>query len=183
MSFDLQRFAVNKVPEMISEARVYWNGEDNMIGIASVDLPELSAMTTSITGVGVMGEIDAPVKGHFQGMEMTLNWRTPHINGLRMSGGRAVALEIYSNIQNFDSGANEYVDDKLRVVVRGRGKTYAPGTQEAGNTSDSSNTIEVHYLKIEINDIEVIELDKYGYKYAIDGEDMLATVRKNIGLS
>lgn len=182
MIFDLQRFAVNKVPEMISEARVYWDGEDNMIGIASVDLPELSSMTTSITGVGVAGEIDAPVKGHFQGMELTLNWRTPHLSGMRMSGGRAVALEIYSNIQNFDSGSNDYVDDKLRVVVRGRAKSYSPGSQEAGNTSDATNTIEVHYLKIEVNDVEVVELDKYGYKYSIDGEDLLANVRKNIGM-
>ena len=139
-------------------------------------------MTTSITGVGVAGEIDAPVKGHFQGMEMTLNWRTPHLSGMRMSGGRAVALEIYSNIQNFDSGANDYVDDKLRVVVRGRGKNYAPGTQEAGNTSDSSNTIEIHYLKIEVNDVTVVEIDKYGYKFVIDDEDLLANVRRNIGL-
>ena len=31
--------AVNKVPEMLQDTRVYWDGEDNMIGIANVDLP------------------------------------------------------------------------------------------------------------------------------------------------
>ena len=38
--------AINKVPEMLNEARVYWDGEDNMIGIANVDLPEMSSSTT-----------------------------------------------------------------------------------------------------------------------------------------
>ena len=90
--FDLQRFAVNKVPEMLNEARVYWDGENNMIGIANVDLPEMSSSTTSITGVGFSGELDAPVHGHFGSLELTLNWRTPHVSGLRIVGGQPVKL-------------------------------------------------------------------------------------------
>mgnify|MGYP002856507563 FL=1 len=175
--------AINKVPEMLQETRVYWDGEDNMIGIANVDLPELASNTTSITGVGLSGEVDAPVRGHFQSMELTLNWRTPHVTGLRMSGGNPVSLQIYGSIQNFDSSVNDYVEERVIVSVRGRAKSYAPGTFEAMNTTDSSNTIEVHYIKIEIAGSTIVEIDKYGYKCVVGGVDFMATIRQNIGMA
>jgi hypothetical protein len=175
--------AVNKVPEMLQETRVYWDGEDNMIGVANVDLPELVSSTTSITGVGLSGEVDAPVRGHFGSMELTLNWRTPHKSGLRTAGGNPVSLQIYGSIQNFDSGANDYVDEQIIVAVSGRAKSYAPGTFEAMNTTDSSNTIEVHYIRIEVAGETITEIDKYGYKCLINGVDLMATIRKNIGMS
>ena len=174
---------VNKVPEMLTEARVYWDGEDNMICIANVDLPELSSATTSITGVGLSGEIDAPVHGHFQSMELTLNWRTPHVSGLRIVGGEPVALQIYGDIQNMDGGANAYKHDQIIVTVRGRAKSYAPGSFEAMNTTDSSNTIEVHYIKIEYEGQTITEIDKYGYKCIVNGVDFMEQIRKNIGMS
>ena len=175
--------AVNKVPEMLQEARVYWDGEDNMIGIANVDLPELASNTTPITGVGLLGEIDSPVHGHFQSMELTLNWRTPHVSGMRLVGGNPASLQIYGSVQNFDSGANDYVEEQVIVTVRGKAKSYAPGTYEAMNTTDSSNAIEVHYYKMEIEGKTLIEIDKYGYKCIIDGVDFVAKIRQNIGMS
>ena len=175
--------AINKVPEMLQETRVYWDGEDNMIGIANVDLPELVSNTTSITGVGLSGEVDAPVHGHFQSMELTLNWRTPHVTGLRMAGGNPVSLQIYGSIQNFDHGANDYIEEPIIVTVRGRAKAYAPGTFEAMNTTDSSNTIEVHYIKVEVDGNMITEIDKYGYKCIINGVDFMAKIRQNIGMS
>ncbi len=175
--------AVNKVPEMLQDTRVYWDGEDNMVGIANVDLPELVSKTTSITGVGLSGEVDSPVHGHFESMETTLHWRTPHKTGLRMAGGNPVSLQIYGSIQNFDSGANDYVEEQIIVTVRGRAKAYAPGTFESMNTTDSSNTIEVHYIKIEIEGEVITEIDKYGYKCIINGVDLMAKIRQNIGMS
>ena len=175
--------AVNKVPEMLQEARVYWDGEDYMIGIANVDLPELASNTTSITGVGLSGEIDSPVHGHFQSMELTLNWRTPHVSGMRLVGGNPVSLQVYGSVQNFDSGANDYVEEQVIVTVRGKAKSYAPGTYEAMNTTDSSNTIEVHYYKMEIEGKTLIEIDKYGCKCIVNGVDFMAKIRQNIGMS
>ena len=51
------------------------------------------------------------------------------------------------------------------------------------NTTDSSNTIEVHYIKIEVDGNMIVEIDKYGYKCIINGVDFMATIRRNIGMS
>ena len=116
-------------------------------------------------------------------MELTLNWRTPHVTGLRMAGGNPVSLQIYGSIQDFDSSANDYIEEPIIVTVRGRAKAYAPGTFEAMNTTDSSNTIEVHYIKIEVDGNMIVEIDKYGYKCIVNGVDLMKKIRQNIGMS
>lgn len=69
------------------------------------------------------------------------------------------------------------------MVVRGCAKSYSGGNLEAGNTSGSSTTIEVHYLKLEYGGETLAEIDKYGYKAIIGGVDILAPIRKNIGMN
>ena len=183
-SFDLQLFAAaNKVPELISDMRVYQEGRDIFVGVTNVELPEIATQTTSITGIGMAGEIDAPVQGHFGSLELTLNWRTPTLTSSWHTGGGGGALEIMGDIQVFDHNTNNYANVSIRIVVRGRDKSYSLGSFEAGNTSDSSNTIEVHYLKIELDGTTVVEIDKFGYKCVINGVDLMATTRRNIGMN
>ena len=174
---------MNKIPEVLNDFRVYNEGEANDLGIATIELPALENMTQSINGVGMAGEVDAPVLGHYSSMETTINWRTPTHAAVRMSGGGAVALEAYGAIQQWSSSGNEYNIVQYRVVIRGRSKSYTQGSFEQGNTTDSSNVIETTYLRIDIDGTMVREIDKYGYKDINNGEDNLAAVRAAIGMS
>lgn len=174
---------MNKIPEMLNDFRVYNEGETNDLGVADIELPSLENMTQSISGVGMAGEVDAPVLGHYASMETKINWRTPTPHAVKMSGGGGVSLEACGAIQNWDSGANEYKIDSYRVVIRGRSKSYEQGTFESGNTTGSANTIETTYLKIDINGSTVREIDKYGYKDINNGTDNLSAVRSAIGMS
>ena len=174
---------MNKIPEVLNDFRVYNEGAQNDLGIATIELPSLENMTQSVSGVGMAGEVDAPVLGHYTSMETKINWRTPTHEAVKMSGGGAVALEAYGAIQQWNSGANEYDIVSYRVVIRGRSKSYEQGSFEQGNTTDSSNTIETTYLRIDINGSTVREIDKYGYKDINNGTDTLSAVRAAIGMS
>ena len=46
-------------PEQTIAYRVYHDGTD-MIGVATIDLPEIAYMTETISGSGVAGEIENP---------------------------------------------------------------------------------------------------------------------------
>ena len=52
------------VPEKLINFRVYNNGAD-LVGSADVTLPKLNAMTQTVKGAGIAGEIDSPVLGHY----------------------------------------------------------------------------------------------------------------------
>jgi hypothetical protein len=173
----------NKIPEFLNDMRAYLEGADSFIGVTNIELPELSSMTTEVTGIGLAGKLDAPVRGHFESMEVTFNWRTIEETGLSIIGGEAFALELYGDTQHFDGGVNEYGHEQVRVVIRGRAKSYKPGTMEAGKTADASNTLECHYIKFEVGGKTIVEIDKFGYKAVINGVDIMEAVRRNIGMS
>ena len=181
--FNIQRFATNKIPELLNDYRVYEEGKDNFVGATNVEIAGLSTKTVDISGIGLAGEISAPVVGHFESIEVTINWRVPTQRAITITGGAAIALEIYGDIQGWDSGDSKYVHQQLKVTVRGRGKNYEGGTIEPMNTMDSSNTIEVHYLKYELDGKEILLIDKYNYIFKVNGVDQMATIRKNIGMN
>ena len=170
-------------PEVINDMRCYIDGNDDCQSATSVEQPDLSSMTTDVKGIGVAGTISSPIHGHYESLEVQVNWQVPTKTAMRYHGGKTIRLEAYSDVQGFDSGAEEYTHDRYRMAVRGRVKSYSPGSLEAGNTSGSSTTIEAHYYKLEYGGETLVEIDKYGYKAIIDGKDLLAEVRKNIGMN
>lgn len=54
------------------------------------------------------------------------------------------------------------------------------GKLAAGTQTETKNTIEVLYLKVEENGKVLLELDKLNSIYIVDGEDLLADVRNLI---
>lgn len=65
----------NSIPERLINYRVY-NESNALMGMATVDLPELQAMSDTVSGAGIAGEVDSPVLGHYRAMSSTFNWRT-----------------------------------------------------------------------------------------------------------
>ncbi len=169
------------VPEKLINFRVYQDGAD-LIGISDVTLPKLEAVTETVKGAGIAGEIDSPTLGHYGSMEVELNWRTLLKSNIVLAKPKGVNLDLRGACQmnNSESGTLETVP--VKVVLRGLPKSTDLGKLEMGSTTDTKNTIEVTYIKISVNGETVLELDKYNYICNIDGTDYLAEVREALGL-
>ncbi len=169
------------VPEKLINFRVYQGGSD-LVGIADVTLPNLEAMTETVKGAGIAGEIDSPVLGHYSSMELELNWRTLEKTNVVLGSPTGVQLDIRGAQQVYDSSASVYVVRPVKVVVSGVPKTTEMGKLDVGTTSDTKNTIEVNYIKITVDGETVLELDKYNYICNIGGTEYLAAVKDALGL-
>jgi uncharacterized protein len=62
-------------------------------------------------------------------------------------------------------------------------KNFSLGTFEPGSTTDSSTEFEVIYIKVFVDDKEVLEVDKYNFIAKFGDTDMLESVRKDLGLA
>lgn len=175
--------ATNRIPELINDMRVYLDGADDMISVKTMELPKFENPTEDVTGIGVMGTISAPVLGHFNSMEVALEWQVPTKTSTKLVGGRAISLDAYAAIQSFDGGEAAYSFGSYHVVVKGRVKNHEPGTLEAQKVMNSKTTIEAYYIKIELDDEPLVEVDKYGYKTVIGTEDITAEIRQAIGMN
>lgn len=170
------------VPEKLINFRVYNNGAD-LVGSADVTLPKLNAMTQTVKGAGIAGEIDSPVLGHYSSTEVEINFRNIDKDSITLASPKGHHLDIRGAQQVYDSSTGEYVVKKVKLVVRGVPKTDDLGKLDVGATTDTKLTLECDYVKLSIDGETQIELDKYNYIANIGGVDYLADVRDALGLN
>lgn len=171
-----------KVPEKLINFRVYKDSTD-FIGIADVTLPTLEAMTETVSGAGIAGEIDSPTLGHLGSMETVLNWRTLEKNNLALAAPEGVQLDMRGAQQVYDSSTGKYVVRPVKIALMGVPKSTEMGKLEPGTTTDTANTLETTYIKIDIDGESVLEYDKYNYIFSVGSNDYLSAVREALGLA
>ena len=103
---------INKMPEVLNDFRIYDENSDTLYGVAKLELPDFKSITATIKGVGVGGEIEAPVLGQFESMETKLTHNINDKWNLTMVGGKAVALEARAANQYWDSANNKLCHGK-----------------------------------------------------------------------
>ena len=162
---------MSSIPEVINRCNVYRNG-NKMIGVSDeVQLAEFASITDTISGGGILGEIETVVVGQFSSMKQEIPFR--------ILDDDIFALGNPLNVQELTLRASEQVTDQgtggikfqgLRVVFR--------GTMKQGQKMGASVTLELVYVLIEINGKVELELDKLNDKYIVNGVDILEEVRK-----
>ena len=67
--------AIPAIPSKINNYNVY-NVAERLIGVGDeVPLPDFEALADTISGAGILGELDDPTVGHFSNMEMEIPFR------------------------------------------------------------------------------------------------------------
>lgn len=169
------------VPEKLINFRAYEDGDD-LLGVADITLPNLQAMTETIKGAGLAGEIDSPVLGHYSSQEVQLTWRNLYKPNLKLAAPKGITLDLRGANQVKDSESGNFVVQPVKVVVRGVPKSTDFGKFDVGTTSGTTTTLEVDYIKVTVDNNDILELDKYNYICKVDGTDYLSEVREALGL-
>ena len=167
-------------PERMITYTVYSQGVE-LLGTAEVELPNIEAMSDTISGAGIAGEVESPTLGHYGSSELTITWRTISKDFLSFTGGKTVDLDLRAAQQIYDAGANEKIAQPIRIATRGFVKSSSLGNAGVSITTDSSTVIEITYIAIYIDGIKVRELDKYNYIDYAGGRDWLSAVRTALG--
>lgn len=166
------------IPTKINKYNVY-NAGNRLLGMGDeLSLPEFESASETLSGAGILGEIDDPTPGYFANQEMEIPFRIldrEAVNMLDMT--KAIQLEIRGAQQTTDSeGDIEF--RSMRVSVRGRSKKFAPGKVKAGSPMETSIILTILYIKIELEGKPILELDKINEVFKINGNDILKKVKE-----
>ncbi|KEO84757.1 phage major tail tube protein [Tumebacillus flagellatus] len=172
---------MKQIDEKLINYSVYRDGTE-WLGTADVQLPAIEALTETVKGAGIAGEVDTPTLGHFGAMSVTLNWRTMNASNLRLSQQKTHALDFRGAVQNYNSATGQFTSVGVKVSVRAMPKKTDPGKLEAAAAMGSSNELEVTYLKIMVDGKKLVEIDKFNFIAEFDGVDALAAVREQLGM-
>ena len=170
------------IPEKIINYKCYIDGKSSATGMVDVELPDIQYMSETLNGAGIGGEIDSPTLGHFQAMEIGLNFRTLIDENFINFSQRQYALEFRAATQSTDMNSGKITPGKLKVSTRVVPKSLGLGKLEVGKPSGSNQKFACHYLKVEIDNKTVLEIDKINMIFNVNGEDLLAEVRDALGI-
>lgn len=166
----------NLIPEKINDYNAYLDGV-KMIGVAaSVTIPEINMKTSTVTGVGVGGELDSPTIGQFESMEQEVQFNTLYSSAVGMLSPLSTVNLTFRAAQQVYDRTGGYTFKGLRIVERGRVKKFNPGKIEKGEAMEASITLELTAIMIEVDGKEFVNIDKLNNVYNVDGQDMLAGI-------
>lgn len=152
-----------------------------LLGLTTIDLPELKALTAEVQGAGTLGKMDFPIMGMPDSFTSTLNFRTVTDDIFLLSVQKAVDLTLYSAQELYTNASGELKPESVKITFRGIPKTSTLGSVKPAEATDSKIEFELVYLKIDIGGKNYCEIDKINYKYVINGKDYMADVRTALG--
>lgn len=166
------------VPEVINNYNVYNNG-NVLVGVSgSVTLPSLNPITEEVSGAGILGSYDTSIVGHYSSMTQDVPFRILDEDIFTiMNPNELVDLTFRASAQSTvkATGAVDYKG--MRIVERGRLKSFTPGKFEQGKQMDASVTLELLYILVEVDGQTKLEYDKLNSVFIVNGKDLLEKVR------
>ena len=171
---------MNIISEKLINFRVY-NANQEVLGLADVELPTLEAQSETVSGAGIAGELESPTLGHYASMKLKLKWRVIHGDLTSLAAPVAHPLELRGSIQRYNASLGVYMTEAVKVVVRAVPKTVNLGTLTPAKPTDSESEFEVNYIKVFVGGLPRLEIDKLNFICIIDGFDYLAQVRMDLG--
>ena len=144
------------------------------VGMAQATLPDLTALTQSISGAGIAGNVESVILGHFDAMTLGLNFRTVTDQSVKLSEPRRHTIDLRVAQQDEDVVAGKVV---VRAVKSDKGGSVAPAAP-----SNGSGEYAVRYWATYIDGKKVREVDQLNFICYVNGTDYLADVRKALGM-
>ena len=94
----------NQIPEKIVNFEAYDSETGRFLGLVDITNPSIEPMTSTVSGAGIGGEIEAPTLGHFKSMEVQFSWRTVTDAALALEEPKAHTISLYALSRSWTQG-------------------------------------------------------------------------------
>jgi len=106
----------------------------------------------------------------------------PDFHAMASNPYAEVSLQIRSSLM-VAKGAGKAEARPVRLELRGWFSSAKEGAFKQGEAAQCEYKMEVHAMKLEVDGAEVKEVDIDNYIWKVDGQDIIADVRANMGLT
>lgn len=174
--------ATNPVPMVNLQYEVF-DETERILGVAQVTLPELDLMTADVKGSGILGQMEWPIWGAFDNMQLTMQFRVIFVNLTSLLSPHAHMITLRNVYEKYDAASGTREPHGLKIVCRGLAKNLNNGSLEVGESADAEIQMNLDYYKVEDNkDGVLIEIDRFNNVYNINDVDYYSDIINLLGL-
>ena len=167
-------------PESVINFEIYENSVD-YLGVASVSCPNIDYITQEINGAGILGNVDAVLIGMINGMEATINFRSPTDAASKLLTPVKHLLDMRVAEQHWDNVNGQRTIKADKYIMGVIPKTFTFGDVAPATTANSNTSFSVYYYAGYENGSQIWEIDQFNYIFKIRGTDYMAAIRKALG--
>ncbi len=159
---------------------VYEDGSE-YLGLAKVTMPDLTALTQTISGAGIAGNVEAIILGHYEAMSLGIDFRTTSPQAIKLSEPRRHTIDLRIAQQLEDTVAGVIKVQQVKHVMVVVPKSEKGGSIAPASTGDGSGEYALRYWATYIDGSKVREIDPLNFICLVNGKDYLAEVRTALG--
>jgi len=144
--------------------------------MVSVTLPSIEYMVESLSGTGIIGEIEVPTTGFVGPLVIGISSKSQKgLETLLEAGVHKVEFVWVRDVLNTAGAKIGLVQNK--IIASGYTKKFDEGGIELGKGSDISVEMTCNTYSRFADGKSVIELDKLNSVYKINGKDQMSNIR------
>lgn len=164
----------------VTNANVYINGNSFLGKAEEIDLPKITAKMVEHKALGMAGSVELPAG--FDKMEARIKWNSFYQDAMVHMANpyQAVSLQCRSSLENY-TAAGRTGEAPVVCFIKGQFKTVPLGNFKQHDNVEMDSTLTVTYVKLEISGQPVVEFDALANIYKVNGVDILAQYKANIG--
>lgn len=152
------------------------------LGMADVELPNITPMVETLSGAGILGEVETPLLGHIEAMECTINWRLPTKDTIRLAAPGTHRVDFRVSQQSYATASGQIQSKAFRVTMGMMNKELGLGKLEPNATADAGQIFSVAYIKVYLDGVKLLDIDQLASKFEIAGKDYLKDYKKHVGM-
>lgn len=115
-------------------------------------------------------------------METTIKWTSLYADAISKSANPTAAVNLQCRASLEDWTSSGRTSEQPAVVsLTGTFKTLPLGNFKAHENAEYESQLAVSYVKLEIGGVAVVEIDVISNIYKVNGVDILANYRANLG--
>lgn len=177
----------NMIPELINSYQVFDDTvkTHRLLGVSGeIELPSFESITDTIDVAGGLGEFEAPATGQYAGNKIKIPFAILHDDIFQLADTTKPVAFTLRGSEQFNNPKTYNTDYyPVKIVIRGKTTTLNLGKLIKGKKGDPEVETEIYYIKVVMDGVTELELDKLNFKFILHGKDMLEKIRDQVGLT
>lgn len=164
----------------LTNANIYIDGKSLLGRAEEVNLPVVKHKMSEHKALGMVGMME--FFAGIEKMEAKIKWNSFYVDVMKKMGDPTTALQIQvrSSLEVYTSNGRTE-QQPVVCYMTGIPKDFPMGNFKQHDNVELESNLNVIYCKLEVNGENIMEVDVLANIYKVDGVDLLAQYRTNIG--
>jgi uncharacterized protein len=165
----------------LTNANVYLDGISLLGKAEEVELPMLKAIMAEHKALGLLGKLE--FFAGFEKMTAKIKWNSFYADTMKKVGNvtTSMKLQIRSSLESFDSSGRT-AQKPVVVYITATSTDFPYGNFKQHDNVEAETNFSVYSCKMEIEGQAIVEFDALANIYKVNGVDVAATYKINLGI-